>query len=259
MFFSDNLILMLERLALVPARRHVSGARVTSPSLLSPIYHAVHITSDIDWLESFPVTVPDARYLRAKRAMDLLFVLTALPLLIFIMLLCALLIKLESPDGPVLFLQERTGKDGRRFQMYKFRTMVPDAEQRKYELLALNELQWPDFKIANDPRVTMVGRFLRKTSLDELPQILNVLRGDMSLVGPRPTSFRADTYDLWQTERLEAIPGLTGLWQIVGRGSMEFSERSHLDIAYIERRCLYLDFLILLFTITAVLKQRGTH
>jgi lipopolysaccharide/colanic/teichoic acid biosynthesis glycosyltransferase len=180
-------------------------------------------------------------------------------MLVFLMLLCALLIKLESPSGPVFFMQERTGKDGRRFKMYKFRTMIPDAEARKGELMELNELEWPDFKIAHDPRVTMVGRFLRKSSLDELPQILNVLRGEMSLVGPRPTSFAAETYDLWQTERLDAIPGLTGLWQIVGRGSMEFDERCHIDIAYIERRSLYLDFIILLFTVTAVLKQRGTH
>ena len=127
----------------------------------------------------------------------------------------------------------------------------------KAQLSHLNELQWPDFKITNDPRITRIGRILRKTSLDELPQLLNVLKGEMSLVGPRPTSFSAETYQLWQTERLDVVPGLTGLWQIVGRGSTEFDERLRLDIAYIERRCLMLDIEILIRTITAVFEQRG--
>jgi lipopolysaccharide/colanic/teichoic acid biosynthesis glycosyltransferase len=137
--------------------------------------------------------------------------------------------------------------------------MVPNAEELKKELAHLNELEWPDFKITNDPRITRVGRFLRKTSLDELPQIINVLRGEMSLVGPRPTSFGANTYDLWHTERLDVTPGLTGLWQIIGRGSLEFDDRVHLDITYIERRCLWMDVQILLRTFTAVLQQRGAH
>jgi lipopolysaccharide/colanic/teichoic acid biosynthesis glycosyltransferase len=123
----------------------------------------------------------------------------------------------------------------------------------------LNELQWPDFKITNDPRVTCIGRFLRKTSLDELPQLINVLKGDMSLVGPRPTSFGTETYRLWQTERLDVQPGLTGLWQIVGRGEIEFDDRLRLDIAYIERRCLTLDIQILFRTVTSVLLRKGTH
>ena len=118
-------------------------------------------------------------------------VLLVLPLVFLVLLLTALLIKLESPKGPIFFMQERTGKGGRRFLMYKFRTMVPNAEALKKELAHLNELQWPDFKITNDPRVTRMGRFLRKTSIDELPQLINVLKGEMSLVGPRPTSFSA--------------------------------------------------------------------
>jgi lipopolysaccharide/colanic/teichoic acid biosynthesis glycosyltransferase len=137
--------------------------------------------------------------------------------------------------------------------------MVPNAEELKKELAHLNELQWPDFKITNDPRVTRVGRFLRRTSLDELPQLLNVVRGEMSLVGPRPTSFDASTYKLWQTERLDAVPGLTGLWQIHGRASTEFSERLRLDIAYIEHRCLALDIELLLRTVAAVFQGRGAH
>jgi lipopolysaccharide/colanic/teichoic acid biosynthesis glycosyltransferase len=143
--------------------------------------------------------------------------------------------------------------------MYKFRTMVANAEALKKELAHLNELQWPDFKITNDPRITRVGGFLRKASLDELPQLLNVLRGDMSLVGPRPTSFSAQTYKLWHTERLDVQPGLTGLWQIVGRGTSEFNDRLRLDIAYIERRCLWLDVQILVRTVTVVLEQRGAY
>ncbi|MBP8001548.1 MAG: sugar transferase [Chloroflexi bacterium] len=191
--------------------------------------------------------------------MDVAMVVGSLPLLLPLFLLCALLIKIESPGGPVMFRQKRTGKGGRAFLMYKFRTMVPNAEALKKELAHLNELQWPDFKITNDPRITRVGRFLRKTSLDELPQLLNVFQGEMSLVGPRPTSFLPETYELWQTERLDILPGLTGLWQIIGRGSMEFDERVRLDVAYIERRCIWLDVQILFRTVTAVLQQRGAH
>jgi len=121
----------------------------------------------------------------------------------------------------------------------------------------LNELQWPDFKITNDPRITKIGRILRKTSLDELPQLWNVVRGEMSLVGPRPTSFSAETYDLWHTERLKAVPGITGLWQLLGRGETEFDERLRMDIAYIERRSLWLDIHILFRTIFVVIEQRG--
>lgn len=198
-------------------------------------------------------------YLLAKRVMDLTLVGLALPLLLPLFIFCVLFIKLEAPRDPVFFKQYRTGKGGRRFAMYKFRTMVPNAEELKMQLMHLNELQWPDFKITNDPRVTRAGNFLRKTSLDELPQLINVLKGDMSLVGPRPTSFSAQTYALWHTERLDVQPGLTGLWQIIGRASTEFNERLRLDIAYMERRCLRLDIEILIRTITAVIEQRGAH
>ncbi|RME90543.1 MAG: sugar transferase [Anaerolineae bacterium] len=153
----------------------------------------------------------------------------------------------------------RTGKGGRRFPMYKFRTMVPNAEELKAKYAHLNELQWPDFKITNDPRVTRVGRFLRKTSLDELPQLINILRGEMSLVGPRPTSFGPETYKLWHTERLDVLPGLTGLWQVCGRAQLEFDERLRLDIAYMERASLWLDINILCRTVLAVFEQRGAH
>ncbi len=198
-------------------------------------------------------------YSIAKRIMDITLVLAALPLMLPVMLLCAVLIKLEDPRGPIFFIQPRTGKGGRRFGMYKFRSMVHNAEELKQKYMHLNELQWPDFKITNDPRVTRVGRILRKTSLDELPQLLNILKGDMSLVGPRPTSFSVETYALWQTERLDVTPGLTGLWQIIGRGSMEFDDRVYLDALYIENRSIWLDIQILIRTVLAIIAQRGAH
>ncbi len=212
------------------------------------------------WIEKCDPSraVFQGRYYRtAKRAMDLALVLLSAPLWLPLLLLLALLVVIESPRGGVLFTQERTGKDGKRFRLYKLRTMVPNAEQLKQKYMYLNELQWPDFKITNDPRVTRVGRFLRKTSLDELPQLLNVLQGDMSIVGPRPTSFAPGTYRTWQIERLDVKPGLTGLWQIMGRSSLEFDERVRLDILYINHRCLWLDVQILVRTIPAVLSQRG--
>lgn len=136
--------------------------------------------------------------------------------------------------------------------------MVPNAEEMKKELIHLNELQWPDFKIKNDPRIFRIGKILRKSSLDELPQLFNVLRGEMSLVGPRPTSFGPETYKLWHTERLDVTPGITGLWQILARGSVEFDERLCLDIAYIKHCNMYLDIKILFLTFTSIARQRGT-
>jgi lipopolysaccharide/colanic/teichoic acid biosynthesis glycosyltransferase len=198
-------------------------------------------------------------YLIAKRVMDITLILLALPVLLPVFLLIALVIKIESPNGPTIFAQDRTGKYGKRFKMYKFRSMVPEADELKKELAHLNELKWPDFKIPDDPRITRVGNILRKTSLDELPQLLNVLKGDMSLVGPRPTSFSADTYDLWQTARLDVTPGITGLWQILGRAETEFHERLRLDIAYIKHRSLWLDVQILFRTVWVVFSQRGAY
>jgi len=196
-------------------------------------------------------------YLAAKRILDVAIVVLSIPAWLPVMGLVALVIWAQSPGAPVIFKQKRTGKGGKRFFMYKFRTMVPDAEDLKQKYMHLNELQWPDFKITNDPRVTRLGKILRKTSLDELPQLFNILKGEMSLVGPRPTSFSADTYKLWHTERLDVLPGLTGLWQIIGRGETEFDERLRLDIIYIERRCLSLDLQILLKTVKAVLQRKG--
>jgi lipopolysaccharide/colanic/teichoic acid biosynthesis glycosyltransferase len=198
-------------------------------------------------------------YLVLKRLFDLSLIILTLPFWLSLLAVLAATVFITSPGAPVVFSQLRTGKGGRRFKMYKFRTMVPNAEALKKDYAHLNELQWPDFKITNDPRVTPIGHILRKTSLDELPQLLNVLKGEMSLVGPRPTSFAASTYKLWQTERLDVTPGLTGLWQIAGRASTEFDERLRLDITYIERRSLWLDVNILFQTAFAVLQRRGSH
>lgn len=198
-------------------------------------------------------------YLFSKRIMDLSIVLISCPFWLPMIGFIALVIRITSPGAPVVFRQLRTGKGGQRFSMYKFRSMVPNAEELKKKFAHLNELQWPDFKITNDPRITPIGRFLRKTSLDELPQLFNVLKGEMSLVGPRPTSFGPETYQLWHTERLDVAPGLTGLWQIIGRAQLEFDDRLRLDIAYIERRSIWFDLNILIQTILAVFKQRGAH
>jgi lipopolysaccharide/colanic/teichoic acid biosynthesis glycosyltransferase len=215
-----------------------------------------------DWIRRFN---PNKRLFRgrayqlAKRFMDLFLVVITMPLWLPLNGIVALIIHFTSPGAPVVFKQLRTGKGGRRFYMYKFRTMVPDAETLKAKYAYMNELQWPDFKITNDPRITRVGRFLRKTSLDEIPQFFNILKGEMSLVGPRPTSFGPETYKLWHTSRLDVMPGLTGLWQIMGRAELEFDDRLRLDIAYIERASLWLDFNILLRTVTAVFESRGAH
>ena len=197
------------------------------------------------------------RYLIGKRAFDLMVCVLLLPVVVPLFVLCALAIFIDSPAGPLVIAQTRTGRDGRSFRMLKFRTMVPNAEALKPALAHLNELRWPDFKITNDPRITRVGRFLRQTSLDELPQIINVLRGEMSLVGPRPTSFAASTYSFWHTYRLEVTPGITGLWQVKGRNKMDFDERLRLDIEYIRNRSFALDLRILLWTVPAVFRRSG--
>lgn len=219
-------------------------------------------SSEEDWIKKFDPQkriLTGAAYFVTKRILDLFLVIVTLPFWLPLIAAIALIIRITSPGAPVIFEQLRTGKGGRRFNMYKFRTMVPDAEELKAQYEHLNELQWPDFKITNDPRITSIGRFLRKTSLDELPQLFNILRGEMSLVGPRPTSFGPETYKLWHTHRLDVMPGLTGLWQIIGRAQLEFDDRLRLDIAYIERACIWLDINILFRTVLAVFESRGAH
>ena len=195
----------------------------------------------------------------AKRALDITVALTLLVLLAPLLAVIALAIRLESA-GPVIFRQTRCGKGGRPFRYYKFRSMVADAEARRGELEALNEADGPIFKIKADPRITRVGRVLRRSSLDELPQLWNVLRGEMSLVGPRPP-LPAETlrYAPWQVQRLRAPGGMTGLWQVSGRSELSFDDMVRLDIAYIERWSLWLDLRVLLRTLLAVLTMHGAY
>ena len=166
---------------------------------------------------------------------------------------------MDSP-GPVLFAQTRIGKNGRRFKIYKFRSMYIDAEARKKELEKANEMQGLMFKMENDPRITKVGRFIRKTSIDELPQFFNILRGDMSLVGTRPpTEDEFEQYNSHYRRRISMTPGLTGLWQISGRSDIsDFDEVVRLDLEYIDNWSLGLDVKILFKTVGAVLKGRGS-
>jgi exopolysaccharide biosynthesis polyprenyl glycosylphosphotransferase len=193
-----------------------------------------------------------------KRAVDIIFSAVLIVLLSPLFVLTALLIKLTAP-GPVLFVQKRLGLNKRRFGICKFRTMGVDAEGRMKEIEHLNEVSGPVFKIKNDPRVTPIGRFLRKTSIDELPQLLNVLKGDMSLVGPRPLPIRdyQGFNEDWQRRRFSVRPGITCLWQIGGRSSISFEKWMELDLQYIDKWSLWLDFQIMAKTIPAVLKGSG--
>ncbi len=209
-------------------------------------------------LLTFEPVVQEEWCLLVKRTIDLAFTLCALPIFLPIMGVIALAIKFTSP-GPVFFVQTRVGQSKRRFPMFKFRTMVVGSEKLQAQLEHLNEATGPIFKIANDPRITRVGRFLRRTSLDELPQIFNVLRGDMSLVGPRPMSLRdVDLFDRGiQRKRFSVRPGLTCLWQVSGRSQLPFSKWLELDLQYIENWSLGLDLRILFKTIPAVLRGSG--
>jgi exopolysaccharide biosynthesis polyprenyl glycosylphosphotransferase len=193
-----------------------------------------------------------------KRTFDIVASLAAMLLLSPLFLLATLIVKLTSP-GPSLFVQERVGHNKRRFRLYKFRTMVADAAERQREIEHLNEVPGPVFKIRNDPRLTPVGKFLRKASIDELPQLFNVLKGDMSLVGPRPLPVRDyEGFDQdWQRRRFSVRPGITCLWQINGRSSIPFDKWMELDMEYIDQWSLWMDFKILAKTIPAVIKGVG--
>ena len=191
--------------------------------------------------------------------MDLTGATAALVLLSPVMVLTALAVRLTSP-GPVLFTQPRVGKDGRVFIFWKFRTMRVGAAGRKLELRNQNEQTWPVFKMKRDPRVTPLGRVLRKTSLDELPQLWNVLKGDMSLVGPRPPTLdEVQEYERWHLRRLELTPGLTCIWQVSGRSLIGFADWVRMDLRYAERRSVLVDLMLLARTIPAVLSGRGAH
>jgi exopolysaccharide biosynthesis polyprenyl glycosylphosphotransferase len=194
-----------------------------------------------------------------KRGLDLFVAIIGLIFVSPIMIITAIAVKLDSP-GPILFRQTRVGRWGEHFPCYKFRSMYIDAEQRLQELMALNEADGPVFKMKDDPRVTRVGQIIRKLSIDELPQLFNVIKGEMSLVGPRPALPReVAQYEYEQIGRLNAVPGITGLQQVSGRSNVDFKRWIELDLQYISEQSLWKDIEILIKTIPAVLASRGAY
>lgn len=194
-----------------------------------------------------------------KRLFDFLFSLLALIVLLPLLIIVAVLIWFED-RGPAIYTQKRVGKDGKEFVMYKFRSMCLDADEKLKDLQQFNEKDGPVFKMTDDPRVTKIGRFIRKNSIDELPQLFNILKGDMSIVGPRPPLLNeVAQYTDYQMHRLDVKPGLTCYWQISGRSDLGFDEWIRLDIKYINERNLWTDFKITLNTIPAVLLGRGAY
>ncbi|MCW5857305.1 MAG: sugar transferase [Caldilineales bacterium] len=219
---------------------------------------------DVEVLDGIPllgvkyVAIAGSRF-AVKRAIDLVLATLITLLLAPLMAILIVLIKLDSP-GPAFFVHERVGKNGVLFRTFKFRSMVVEAEALRPQLAALNEADGPLFKIRDDPRATRVGRYLRRFSLDELPQLFNVLRGEMSLVGPRPAlPDEVAAYESWQRKRLEVMPGITGLWQISGRSDLGFEEMMLLDIYYVENWSPLLDVSIMLRTIPKVLLRHGAY
>jgi lipopolysaccharide/colanic/teichoic acid biosynthesis glycosyltransferase len=193
-----------------------------------------------------------------RRAIDLIVLAVAAPIVLPAIALLVAVVKLDSP-GPAFVRITRLGRDGRPFELRKLRSMRRDAEQLKEALRHLNTLPWPDFKIADDPRVTRVGKWLRRYSLDELPQLYNVLRGEMTLIGPRPCSVKLAHYELWQTERLEVTPGLVGRWQADGRGTLDFAARSRLDIGQSRSHALRGDLAMVAATVRSVIVSKGAY
>lgn len=230
--------------------------------LMSDLYfHPISRARATDFM-NFPAVVyssaPDDRVMLAvKKAVDWLGALAGLTLSLPVALFAAVAIKLED-GGPILFRQTRAGQNGKPFTMLKFRTMVPDAEHLKKNLTDKNEMNGPVFKIRKDPRITRVGSILRRLSIDELPQFINVLKGDMSLVGPRPPlPDEVTQYDRWQRRKLAVKPGITCLWQVNGRNKIDFEDWMKLDLEYIDNWSIWLDTKILMKTIPAVFKREG--
>lgn len=230
--------------------------------LMSDLYFHPISRADATTFMDFPAvmysSVPDDRLqLTLKTAIDWVGGLVGVILSLPVMLAAAVAIKLED-GGPIFFRQTRAGKNGKPFTMLKFRTMIPDADRLKDKLLDKNEMSGPVFKMKDDPRITRIGAVLRKTSIDELPQFINILRGDMSLVGPRPPlPQEVARYDRWQRRKLAVKPGLTCLWQINGRNKIDFDDWMKLDLEYIDNWSLWLDTKILMKTVPAVFKREG--
>ncbi|WP_297631082.1 sugar transferase [uncultured Clostridium sp.] len=194
-----------------------------------------------------------------KRTADVVLSVIGLIILSPILLIVAIAIKLES-KGPLIFAQDRVGKDKRNFKMYKFRSMVVNAEEIKKKLKHKNEMSGPMFKMKNDPRITKVGKFIRKTSIDELPQLINVIKGDMSLVGPRPSlPDEVKEFEPWMMRRFEVKPGLTCYWQVGGRNEIEFEDWMKLDIKYVENRSVSEDIKLIFKTFFVLFGDKNAH
>jgi lipopolysaccharide/colanic/teichoic acid biosynthesis glycosyltransferase len=259
---ADELIRVAQANAKLYNQEDFSGfAGERKGDLLVEPQERAKIERQAEWVNKLPANTVTTResYLTVKRAMDIAFVLALMPAVLPVMGIVALLIYLDDREK-VFYMQPRTGYGGKRFQMYKFRTMRVGAKSVPPQVVVTSDgtmrYMWPE-KVDNDPRITRVGRILRKTSLDELPQLLNILNGDMSLVGPRPTSWNLDMYTAHQTARLTIRPGITGLWQVSARDATNFDERLIWDLKYIEKVSLYLDVRIALMTVLGVFQKSG--
>lgn len=228
---------------------------------MSRIIEKEIITKDNTPQEKAVISVKeDNIYLFFKRLFDIVGALIGLILFSIVILIVATMVKIEDPKGSIFFSQRRIGKNGSEFNMYKFRSMVTDAEEKLQELLKFNETSGAMFKMKNDPRVTKIGKFLRRTSIDELPQLWNVLKGDMSLVGPRPPIPReVAEYSDFHKQRLLVTPGCTGLWQISGRSNLGFEQMVELDLLYIEKRSIKMDFTIIFKTIFIMFGSKNAY
>ena len=198
-------------------------------------------------------------YESLKRLVDVLGAFTGLLMLSPVIIIVSLIVKFTS-KGPVFFSQKRVGKNGIEFDMYKFRSMVVNAEELKEKLASQNEMSGPMFKMKDDPRITKVGKFIRKTSIDEIPQLWNVLRGDMSLVGPRPSLPKeVAQFDSWMHKRLEVKPGLTCYWQVSGRNNIDFEDWMKLDIRYVNERNFWIDIKLIFKTVFVLFGDKNAH
>lgn len=199
-------------------------------------------------------------YRTIKRVFDFVAALLAVIILSPTFLIIAIAIKINDPHGPVFYTQERIGKDGRPFRMFKFRSMVTNADELLENLKEQNEIKGAMFKMKNDPRITSVGRFIRKYSLDELPQLLNVVGGSMSIVGPRPPlPYEVDQYTDYDKQRLMVKPGATGMWQVGGRNALDFDQMVELDLTYINERSIWLDLKIMFETVKVMIKPNAAY
>lgn len=199
-------------------------------------------------------------YFTVKRLIDILFSILGLVVLSPVFLIISLLIKFDGSHGKVIYSQIRVGKNQKKFKMYKFRSMVPDADEKLKQLIKMNEVNGAMFKIKNDPRITKIGHFIRKYSLDELPQLFNVVKGDMSLVGPRPPLVNeVAEYTDYDMQRLLVTPGCTGLWQVTDRNNTDFAGAVKLDLEYIQKSSLWFDFKIILNTVKIMIKPNSAY